>query len=204
MKILHMEQGSDEWFAARCGIPSASNFSKILANGKGGAPSKTRLSYLRELAGERITGARAENYTNHHMERGKEMEAEARNLYTFATDSPVEQVGFVLNYGAGASPDGLVGDDGLLEIKTALPRILIEHLEAATTPPEHVAQIQGQMWVAERQWCDLLIYWPAMPPFQIRVERDDGYIDETLAPSVAEFIDDLETLVTRHSSREST
>ena len=178
MEILHMDKGhkgrTSGGFAARCGVPTASNFSKILANGRNGAPSKTRLSYLRDLAGERITGTHAETHSNHHMERGREMEGEARNLYIFATDVEVEQVGFVLNHGAGASPDGLVGDDGLLEIKTALPRILIEHLEADQVPPEHVAQIQGQMWVTERKWCDLLIYWPGMPIFQARVERDDS------------------------------
>ena len=195
LEILSMEQGSPEWFAARCGIPTASNFSKILANGRGGAASKTRLSYLRDLAGERLTGQPAETFTNHHMDRGKSMEAEARSYYEFTEGVSVEQVGFIKNHGAGASPDGLIGEDGLWECKTALPRILIEHLEAGRVPPEHLPQIQGQLWVTERQWCDLLIYWPSMPVFQSRIERDDSWIAGTLAPKVLAFVDDLEALV---------
>lgn len=199
MEIIHCEQNSPEWDAAKVGIPSASQFSAVLASGRGGAPSKTRLTYMRKLAGERITNRPANNFTNAHMDRGHAMEPEARALYEFTAGVTVERVGFIKNHGAGASPDGLVGDDGLLEIKTAEPHILIGYLDAGRFPSEHVAQVQGQMWVSERAWVDLMIYWPSMPPFQARAERDDSYIDRTLAPGVQRFVDELEDLVARLS-----
>lgn len=193
MEIFNMEQGSDEWYAAKLGIPSASMFSAILAKGQG----KTRRTYMYKLAGERITGQPMANHTTPHMERGKEMEAEARDFYEFTKGVEVERVGFIKNHGVGCSPDGLVGNNGLLEIKTAFPHILIEHLEIGRVPREHIPQLQGQIWEAEREWNDLLIYWPAVPPFLARVERDDEYIDRVLAPAVTYFRDELDALVKR-------
>ena len=193
MEIVACEQNTPEWEAAKIGIPSASQFSAILAKGQG----VTRRTYMRKLAGERITGKPAENFRNKHMDRGHELEAEARALYEFTNGVTAERVGFVKNHGAGASPDSLVGDDGLLEIKTAFPHILIGYIEASTFPSEHVAQVQGQLWVTERAWADLLIYWPGMPPCQVRAERDDGYIDRILAPGVQRFADELDDMVAR-------
>jgi len=195
-----MEQGSPEWHAARVGLPTASNFSAILASGRDGGPSKMRRTYMRKLAGERITGEPAENYTSADMRRGKAMEAEARAFYEFTASVEVKRVGLIKNHGAGASPDGLVGSDGLLEIKTAAPHVLIEHIEAARVPSEHVAQVQGQMWISERQWNDLLIFWPGMRPFKARVGRADRYIEGKLQPAVLRFIDELEEMVERLSS----
>ena len=203
MEIIACEQNSDEWFSAKLGIPSASQFSAILASGKGPAPSKTRRTYLRKLAGERITGRPAENYRNAHMDRGRAMEAEARALYEFTNGVTAEQVGFIKNHGAGASPDALVGDDGLLEIKTAAPHVLIGHIEAGKFPTEHFAQVQGQMWVSERVWVDVLIYWPGMPAFQTRAPRDDDYIERILAPGVQRFIDELDDMVARLTGSEA-
>ena len=199
MEIVDCEQNSDEWIAAKIGIPSSSQFSAILARGSGSQPSKTRRTYMRKLAGERITGKPAENFRNAHMDRGHEMEPEARAFYEFANGVTTERVGFIKNHGAGASPDSLVGDVGLLEIKTALPHILIGHIEAGKSPAEHFAQVQGQMWVSERQWCDILNYWPGMPPFQTRAERDDRWIERVLAPGVQRFIDELDDMVARIS-----
>ena len=201
MEILHCEQNSPEWHEARLGMPTASNFAAILASGRNGAPSKMRLTYMRKLAGERMTGLPAENYSNGYMERGHEMEAEARSLYEFATDHAVEQVGFIKNHGAGYSPDGLVGDRGLLEIKSMAPHILIEHWEANRVPPEHTAQIQGGMWVSERDWLDFRGYFPGMPSLDFHVPRDDSYITETLAPAVSTFIQELDELVARLKER---
>ena len=199
MEIIPCEQNSPEWVEARLGLPTASQFSTVLAKGKGGGPSKTRRTYLYKLAGERITGQPAENFRNAHMDRGHAMEPEARELYEFAEGVTVERVGFIKNHGAGASPDSLVGDHGLLEIKTAMPHILIEYRLAGRVPSEHVAQVQGQLWVTERSWCDLLIYWPRLDPFQARIERDDSYIEGTLRPGVLRFIDELDELVARLS-----
>lgn len=197
MEIIRCEQNTDEWVQARVGIPTASQFSDVLAKGQGGGVSKMRRTYLRKLAGERITGQPAKSFRNADMDRGHAMEAEARNFYEFTRGVTVERVGFIKNHGAGASPDALIGDDGLLEIKTAEPHILIGYIEAGRVPSEHVAQLQGQMWVSERVFCDLLIYWPKMDPLEVRVERDDAFIDRTLAPAVLTFIDELEAMVAR-------
>lgn len=176
------------------GIPTASQFATVMAKGKGGGESKTRRTYMLKLAGERLTGEPMDNYTNSHMERGQAMEAEARNAYAFMRDADPEPVGFIRNNTAGASPDSLLGDDGLLEIKTALPHILIDRLLKGGLPPEHKAQVQGQLWVSERAWCDLVIYWPGLPLFVHRVARDDDYI-QGLSKEVARFNAELADVV---------
>ena len=196
MQIIDCDQGSPEWFNARCGIVTASDFQTVLMNGKGGAESKTRLNYMRRLAGEIITGVPADGFSNAHTERGKEMEPEARDLYAFMHDCDPQQVGFIRNGRAGASPDSLIGDEGGLEIKTKLPHLQIELLEKGDVPPEHVAQIQGCMWVAEREWWDFVSYWPKLPLFVQRVHRDDLFIKK-LSDAVDRFNDELDGLVER-------
>ena len=192
LEIFNCEQGTPEWFEARRGIPTASRFSDILAKGQG----ITRRKYLLTLAGEAITGEVAESYSNAHMERGHAMEADARNLYAFAQDVEPELVGFMRRGRAGASPDSLVGTDGLLEIKSKLPHLLLDVLDKGKLPSEHVAQVQGQLWVSGRQFCDFVAYWPKLPLFCIRVERDEKYI-ETLAQAVADFVGELDTYIKR-------
>jgi hypothetical protein len=201
MEIFHdIQQGTPEWFAVRLGTPSASQFKTVMARGRGEGVSLTRTKYMRQLAGERLTGQPMETYSNGAMERGKAMEAEARDYYAFMKDCDPVQVGFVRNGDGdnlyGCSPDALVGDDGLLEIKTAKPDVLIEWIERGTLPPEHRSQVQGQMWGCEREWCDFIGYWPRMPKFIIHVERDGSYIDK-LATAVAEFNAELSELVER-------
>lgn len=176
LEIFDCLQNSPEWFSVRAGIPTASMFQTVMAHGKGGGPSLTRAKYMRELVGERITGEVQEGYTNRHMDRGREMEEEARNLYAFVHDQEIVRVGFIRNGDKGASPDALCGTDGAAEFKTALPEILIEALIADRPPPEHAAQCQGVIWVAERSWIDLVIYWPKMPLFKKRIFRDEPYI----------------------------
>ena len=194
IEIVDCEQGSPEWRAARLGIPTASMFATVMAKGKtAGAVSLTRAKYMRELVGERITGQANEGYNNAHMERGKAMEAEARDLYAFVHDIPLERVGLVRNGAKGCSPDSLAGEDGMIEIKTALPHILIEAILADRPPPEHIAQCQGNLWVAERQWIDLVLYWPKMPLFVKRIQRDEDYI-EALSGAVDQFNTELTEL----------
>ena len=197
MEIIRCEQGSDEWHQARVGIPTASEFSSILTAGRGPAASATRLTYLRKLAGERITGQPAESFGGGARRRGSAMEPEARALYEFVTGTKVEQVGLIKNYGGGYSPDGLIDALGLLEIKSMAPHVLIEWWEAGVMPPEHKPQVQGGLWIAERDWLDFRGYWPAMRPLEVRIERDDEYIDRTLAPAVQVFLDELDELVAR-------
>ena len=191
-----LEQGSDAWFAARLGVPTASEFSTVLARGEDGGASKTRRTYLYKLAGEIITGQPAESYRNAHMERGQAMEAEARATYEFETDAVCERVGFIRNGRAGASPDSLVGANGLVEIKTTLPGLLIETMFADKFPAKHKAQCQGQLWISEREWIDIAVYWPGMPLFVQRATRDEAYI-RNLADAVERFNGELDCIVER-------
>lgn len=194
MKIIDCEQRSAEWFAARAGKPTASEFSTVLAKGKGNAESRSRRTYMLKLAGEILTGEPMDNYTNAHFDRGREMEPEARDYYAFLASDPVQQVGFIDCGAYGCSPDALVGGDGVLEIKTALPHLLIGYHLDGGFPPEHKAQCQGALFVTGRKWVDLLIYWPRIEPFVTRAERDETYIAE-LAKGIAEFNAELAGVV---------
>lgn len=197
MQILDCEQYSDEWWKARFGIPTSSQFSAVIAKNRSGTgPGVTRQTYMRKLAGEIMTGAPMDNYKNAQMERGHEMEDEARKFYALMTDLDPESVGFIRNSHAGCSPDSLIGKDGVLEIKTKAPHLLIEWIEKDQFPPEHKAQCQGQLWVAERKWIDLAAYWPGMPLFTVRAHRDEEYI-KMLEQEVARFNGDLLALVDR-------
>jgi hypothetical protein len=189
-----LEQGTEEWRKLRAGIPTASVFSTLLASGRGGAESKTRQTLLYKMAGERITGEPAENYTNGYMDRGHAMEDEARQHYSFVRDCEPRRVGFVRNGKCGCSPDALVGDDGMLEIKTAAPHILIPLLLKGEAPPEHRAQLQGNLMVAEREWIDLIVYYSKMKPLIIRHKRDEAYISD-LRKAVDDFDRELCMLV---------
>lgn len=186
MEILRCDQNSGEWYIARIGIPTASRFKDVLAKGEG----KTRKRYMLDLIGERITGEPTESYSNLHMERGKIMEDEARNLYSFITNAEPDRVGFIKNGITGCSPDALIGDDGALEIKTKLPALQIECLLADKLPSEHVAQVQGCLWITGRQWLDFVSYWPKLPLFVKRVYRDEEYI-KNLSAEVQKFYDEM-------------
>jgi hypothetical protein len=195
LQIIECEQGSDEWFQARAGVVTASEFSTVLAKGRGGAPSETRKKLLATKAAEIITGAPVPGWKgNEHTERGKSMEGEVRALYEATSPVPVQAVGFAKRGRIGASPDSLVGDDGLLEIKTKLPHLQIEALEAGRLPPEHVAQVQGQLLVTGRMWCDFRSYWPGLPQLRVRVVRDLAYLSN-LNTELQIFIRELDQLV---------
>lgn len=204
--VVHhdVEQGSDEWRRLHIGVPSASEFDKVMASGVGGGESKGRASMLRRMAGEILTGEPAESYENAAMRRGKEMEAEACEHYAFTRGVELERVGFVTRELPGArlvgcSPDRLVGKEGVLETKTMRPDLLIELAlkGAGGFPAEHRAQCQGILWVADREWVDLKIFYrrfPASPTF--RVVRDEEYI-KRLSDAVEVFHWDLARLVER-------
>jgi hypothetical protein len=194
MEIFDVEQGTPEWRAARCGIPTSSEFHTVMAKGKDGGTSVTRRKYLLSLAGEILTGEPMETYSNAHMERGRVMEDEARDLYAFVRDADIRRVGFIRNGKKGASPDSLVGSEGGLEIKTALPHIQIERLLRGDLPSEHKAQVQGNIWLAERDWWDFCSYWPKLPLLTVRVFRDDIYI-KNMAGEIDRFNDELEAMV---------
>ncbi len=196
IQILTCDQGSDEWHRARMGIPTSSKFKTLLAINKDAKDKKTRTTYMLELAGEILTGEPTESYSNGHMERGKVMEEEARNYYAFMESVEPERVGFIRSGNKGCSPDSLIGTSGMLEIKTALPHILADLILKDAFPSEHKAQTQGNLWVAQREWIDLTVYWPKMPRFVKRAYRDETYIKE-LDSAVNQFNDELHETVER-------
>lgn len=196
LEVFDCEQGSPEWYQARLGIVTASEFATVMAKGKGGGESKTRRTYMLKLIGEILTGEPQEHYTNTHMERGKVMEEEARNYYVFMADAEPQRVGFLKRGRVGCSPDSLINTDGMHEIKTKLPHLHIEVILADQLPPEHKAQCQGSLWVAEREWIDFQSYWPRLPPFIKRAYRDELYI-KTLAQAVSDFIEEMDDLMQR-------
>lgn len=196
--IREIEQGSPEWLALRLGIPTASMFECLLVNGKGEAGfGAGALTYMDQLIGERITGEAAElPFSTSATERGHELEQVARDLHMATCDLPTERVAIILNHGAGYSPDGLIGNDGLIEIKTKLPKFQVGVILAGEIPKEHAAQCQGGLWLAEREWIDFVSYWPGMPLFVKRAYRDESTIRK-LSERVKTFNELLEDRMNR-------
>jgi len=200
IEIFDIEQGTSEWLEVRAGIPTASRYADVIAKKgpRGGIP-KGRQTYMYKLAGEILTGEPMDNWTSAAMDLGHEREAEARDMYSFVHSVQVEQTGFIRNGYTGCSPDGLVGEVGLFENKNAAPHIQIDRLLKGVMPAEHVAQVQGQLMVAERQWCDFQSYCRGLPPLVIRVDRDDKYIAE-LRVDVGIFVEELNQLLEKIGS----
>jgi hypothetical protein len=195
-----VEQRSTEWFELRLGIPTASCFDVVMAEGEG----KTRTAYLNVLAGEIITGRTGYAFRNEDMDRGIVLEPEVRHDYGRSRFCSLAAIGFVrrrLPSGrfAGCSPDSLVDADGVLEIKTHRDDIMIRILDrgAPGFPAEHRAQCQGTLWVTGRAWCDLILYsHPSMPRASFRIVRDEAYI-KRLSDAVEVFDYDLHKLVAK-------
>ena len=193
IEIFYFEQRSPEWYAVKLGLPSTSRFHCILARGEG----LMRRAYLYQLAAEIITGTPTESFKSTAMRRGITMEPEARAHYALMSNTEPQLVGFIRNGNMGASPDSLIGEDGMLEIKTQEPDLLIETLFRKNEfPPEHKAQCQGNLLVAERDWIDISIYWPAMPTFIKRAYREPGYLT-LLQGEIDRFNDELAALVAK-------
>lgn len=177
MITVKVEQGTDAWFALRAGIPTASKFSDIITTKGELSKSSKKLSY--QLAGERITGVKEDSYQNAIMLRGIEMEDEARRLYSFVTGQTVDEVGVVYqnkDKRFSCSPDGLVGDDGGLEIKCPTLSVHVEYLLGDKLPTTYFQQLHGSMFVTGRRWWDFMSYYPGMPPFIKRVKWDAEYM----------------------------
>jgi hypothetical protein len=196
IQIFDMPQGSDEWRQVRLGVVTASEFATVMRErGRtAGSESKTRREYMLKLIGERLTGDPMYRYSNDHMERGHEQEADARDRYAFLKDVEPRQVGFIKDGNVGCSPDSLIGDDGMLEIKSKLAHLHLDVLLADAVPAEHIPQIQGQLWVAKREWCDFVSHCPKLPLFVKRVYRDERLI-ESIAKAVDLFERELVTLM---------
>lgn len=176
MRVHNCIQGTSEWLSLRAGIPTASEFDRIVT--PTGKVSTSQDNYLYLLLSERITGRPDTETVSFWMERGSHMEAEAVSFYEFQRDIETELVGFLTNDEGtiGASPDRLVGDDGLLEIKCPAPHTHVSYLLYKPVDKKYFPQLQGQLWISGRRWVDILSYHPQMPPALVRVERDEEYI----------------------------
>lgn len=189
MKIIDCEQNSPEWYKARLGIPTASAFSKIIAST--GKASTQAGDYMNTLLAEWMAGEPLESWEgNQWTERGHELEQDARSFYEMRNNVDVKQVGFVTNDIAGCSPDGLVGEDGGTEFKCPSPGIHVKYLLAGKLPSAYIPQVQGSLWVTERDWFDFVSYHPVLDSMIIRVNRDGKYIS-LLSEAITKFTDQM-------------
>lgn len=201
-----MEQRTDDWFAARAGKVTASALHKVMARTKSGWGAD-RTNYHAQLVTERLTGRPADSFSNSAMQWGIDTEPQARAAYAFQMDEAPVEVGFLDHPTiamSGASPDGLVGQNGMLEIKCPNTATHIATLDGAEIDRKYLLQMQWQMACAERNWCDFVSYDPRLPPaMQLhirRVERDDELLAD-LAQHVTEFLAEVADTVARLEAR---
>lgn len=193
-----MEQRTDEWFAARCGKVTASRLADVMAKTKSGYAA-SRQNYMAELICQRLTGKSQEGFSNAAMQRGTELEPVAREMYVLNQfDANVTETGFVDHptlKGFGASPDGLVNSDGLIEIKCPNTWTHLETLKTGQPARKYLLQMHAQMMCTGRKWCDFVSYDDRLPPelayFETRVLLDSQLVEEITA-EVKKFIGELE------------
>lgn len=200
MNIASMDQRSAEWFQARLGKATASKITDIVARTKTGWGA-SRANYAAQLVAERLTGVPTEGFTSSAMQWGIDTEEEARRAYSFFRDTDVTECGFADHPTigmSGASPDGLVGADGLLELKCPQTATHIATLQGGTVPTKYIHQIQWQIACTGRQWCDFASYDPRLPEsmrlFVKRVDRHEAAISE-LEAQVIEFLAEVDATV---------
>lgn len=198
--MTEIEQGSADWHAMRLGKVTASRVADVIARTKTGWGA-SRGNYMAQLVAERLTGAVADSYSNAAMQWGTETEPQARLAYEFRTDASVDQIAFIAHPSipmSGASPDGLIGADGLVEIKCPNTATHIETLRNGKVPGKYLTQMQWQMACTGRQWCDFASFDPRMPESMAlwieRVARDDAQISE-LEELVEDFLAELDETV---------
>lgn len=196
MIILPHEQGTPEWLASRIGLPSASKFSDIITTK--GEPSKSRIKYMHQLAGERVTKAKEETYQSAAMSRGILMEGEARRLFEMVKDIDVQQVGLCLedNRRWGCSPDGLTLEDGGLEIKCPSMAVHVSYLLGNKLPTDYFQQVQGSLFVTGREYWWFMSYYPGIKPLFVKVEPDLKF-HAALQLELELFSDELSEIVGR-------
>lgn len=195
-------QGSPEWLALRLGKVTASRVADVVAKTKSG-PSASRTNYMAELIAERLIGVLVDRFTNAAMDWGTANEADARIAYEFWTDTPVTEVGFLPHPDigmTGASPDGLVGAGGLVEIKCPNTATHLDTLLGQAVPGKYITQMMWQMACTDREWCDFVSYDPRLPEamrlFVKRVHRDDILIAD-LEKEVIGFLNELHEKITK-------
>ena len=192
MIIKHLEQGTPEWFSVRLGKPTASRFKDIITPSKGDK-SKSYKTYMYELIAEKLMHEKESSFKSEWMERGNEIEPLARASYEFMNDVEVKEVGIILNDAEtiGASPDGLIGDVGGLEIKCPKPSTIVKYMIEDKLPLEYKTQVMGNLWISEREWWDFMAFHPSIDFFKIRVYRDEDYIKK-MALHLNDFVDELQ------------
>lgn len=194
------EQGTDGWLQERCGYATASRFGDIMASGRGKAESVSRVKLRTQLAIERLKNQPTETYKTKEMEWGNTYEPIAKQRYWLRTGNEVNDSGFVKHPTllAGASPDGLIGDDGLIEVKCPMEHTHIQTLRTQQLPKQYFWQVHGQMWITGRQWCDFVSFDPRMPAnaqlFITRVQRDEDIIED-LQGQITTFLREVEAEV---------
>ena len=190
--VYNCEQGTPEWFAARLGVATASRFADIMSKVKSGE-SAGRIKYRAQLVVEQLTNKATPSFSSAAMAQGTEREPLARDAYSAHTGNLVEQVGFMRHpdLACGASPDGLIDDDGCLEIKCPEQHTHLDNLLSTTIPSQYYWQVQGQMWISGRKWCDFVSFNPDFPEALqlkiVRVERNDTDV-ELLEKTCKEFL----------------
>jgi len=197
MRILEAEQGSEEWLAARVGRPSASQFHNLVTSKGKASTSADR--YINLMISERLTGRSEPIFVTDAMQRGTDLEPEARAYYELETGNEVKEVGFILDNSGefGCSPDGLVGDDGGIEIKCPAAHNHVAWARKGVCPSKHYAQVQGCMYITQRKWWDFMSYHPDIKPMIVRVERDEEFITnlaEQILLAVTEIISEVRNL----------
>jgi putative phage-type endonuclease len=203
-----MEQRTDEWFNARLGKVTASKVADVVAKTKSGY-SASRDNYMAQLICERLTGIKADSYSNAAMEWGTETEPLARAKYEIVTNQLVQEIGFVDHYiipMSGASPDGLVGDDGLLEIKCPNTATHFDTILSDQIPSKYLYQMQWQMDCTGRLWCDFVSYDPRSPEgldFYCKRLMRDASIIEMLQNEVSKFLDEMQRKINILESKRS-
>jgi len=207
MKIItDIEQGSDLWLEMRLGKVTASRVKDVMSKGRGSAPSKTSQSYMIELISEILTGKSKSFFENEAMRWGTETEPQARSMYEVNNDFVmVEEVAFIEhNEFIGVSPDGLIGNDGLLEIKAPTSTTQISRALTESYHVDYKDQIQMQLWVSEREWCDFLSFDPRLPDsvgyLQERVYRDDEYI-KSMKDKVYTFVENMNEIINKLTTK---
>jgi len=207
MSVRHhaaLVQGSDDWLAARCGLLTASEMKRIISPKKlEYAQNETSRGHLYDLLAQRITRYVEPAYVSDEMLRGHEDEIDAKALYR-RHYAPVEDVGFITNdkwgFTLGYSPDGLVGEDGQIEVKGRRQKFQVETIIANLMPAEHLIQVQTGLLVSERKWCDFISYCGGIQMLTLRV-YPDRVVQSAIEEVAAAFHEELEYLLTQYQAR---
>jgi putative phage-type endonuclease len=201
VNLLNIEQGSPEWVQARCGSVGASIVADVMSKGKDGKESTGYANLRARIVAERLTGCVIEGYTNTFMERGNVDEGSAREVYEFVTGNAVEQVGLIRHPAIPffhASPDGLIGEDGILELKRKIPALHIDYLLKKRVPPEYIKQMTAQLSCSGRSYVEFASYCPELSEeyqfFTIRMYRDEEAI-KAMEAAVIAFNESVERMI---------